>query len=304
MMMPLELPGDLRVSEAFKGTAATTAGARAANAVAAKFSGRAVKAAQQLGTASEFVAGVLGLNNNESKPQPLLGGMSLADARKVYDELRLVKYARKSLFFIEVEDRNPPKIIIPASNDPMSNRGDESLSSKAAAALSALQKNPFVALNGAIKKAASDAIGIKPPAAANSLSDSVPYLMNLFAVNVNYGANTIAGDKVRIGGGSIDVLAAAEHTELTLVTYDDEVGTLKRWFEEKCAQAVHADGSFGLPDDYCINITVYHATPVANKRAYRAMYRMRPAGLSHELARGEQGLAELTMTFTQFDTFI
>jgi len=134
-------------------------------------------------------------------------------------------------------------------------------------------------------------------------------VLQLLAVDVSYNPATLTGDKVAIGGAVMDRLTGSEAVELRITTMDDEIGTLKAWFDAKCAQAVAQDGTFGLPRDYCVLIEVVHGLPdpevvaASGSEPYSAHVWMRPVTVEHELSRREQALAELNMTFTQFDSF-
>lgn len=230
------------INPKFLETAVKTAGYRAANLVASRLSAGAVKKIQQLFQAGNFIDGLLGLSGNtEDAAQPLLGGLSLAEARAIHDELRAAQLARKNLFAINISDANPPG-----------------------------------------------------GGAAN---------FNLFAIDASYSPCTLTGEKISIGSASMDKLTGSEAAELSITTMDDSVGTLKRWFDAKHAQAAHPDGTFGLPNDYLVSIEIFHATPTANANAYRFNAMMRTVAITHELSRREQAMQELQMTFTQFDTF-
>jgi hypothetical protein len=134
-------------------------------------------------------------------------------------------------------------------------------------------------------------------------------VLQLLAVDVSYNPATLTGDRIAIGGAVLDRLTGSEAVELRITTMDDEIGTLKSWFDAKCAQAVAQDGTFGLPRDYCVLIEVVHGLPdpeivaASGSEPYSAHVWMRPVTVEHELSRREQALAELSMTFTQFDSF-
>lgn len=227
-----------------------TAGAIVARAVAQQLSSTQVRKIQQLLQLGDFVGGLLGLSEaTEGIAQPLLGGLTLANARDTYTQLRDAQLARKNLWFIRVTDHNPPSL-------------------------------PH--LDGA-------------PAAS---------YFNLFATDVSYPRSTLTGEKVAIGSAMMDRIAGTEAIELAVSTMDDSKGTLKHWFDAKYAQAAQADGTFGVPADYWVDIEVFHASPFDNAQAYRLNARMRTNGIQHELSRREQAMQEIQMTFSQVDTFI
>lgn len=289
----------LNISPAFFESASTTAGARISNAIASRMSPAGIKAVQRLTTASDFVAGILGLDNIEDQPQPLLGGISLAEARTTYAALRDAGLARKSLWFLEIEDLSPPDMGYGGNLPPASRP---------------IPQDPLSATMGVIRGGIggvtdriSAAVRSQMPATGGGAprpTVNLPFLFNLFATSVSYEPSTLAGEKVRLGGAVMDMVTGGEPVEMSITTMDDEVGTIKRWFDAKTSSAARPDGTIGLPRDYCVRMKVYHATPRPDKRAYAAFLLMRPVTIRHELSRQEQALAELTLTFSQFDTFM
>lgn len=133
---------------------------------------------------------------------------------------------------------------------------------------------------------------------------------NLFATEVEYAPFTISGEKRRVGGAVVDAVQGNEPVELRLTTMDDQVGTLKRWFENHAAKVAAEDGTVGVPAEYAIKITVVHSfvglQSGANeyKDNYRSVGLFRPANLELSLSRREDGLQEVQMTFSQLDTFM
>lgn len=234
--------------EQLKSTAWQTAGAKAAVAVASRLSPADVKLASQIVRAGQQLDSVFG-PHFENIPNPLLGGMTPAQASERIREIHRARPAHKANFYVRMTDLNPPA-------------------------------------------------GLNAEA-----------VLQLLAVDVSYNPATLTGDKVVIGGAVMDRLTGSEAVELRITTMDDEIGTLKSWFDAKCAQAVAQDGTFGLPRDYCVLIEVVHGLPdpevvaPSGSEPYSAHVWMRPVTVEHELSRREQALAELNMSFTQFDSF-
>lgn len=133
------------------------------------------------------------------------------------------------------------------------------------------------------------------------------HLLDLLALDVSYAPSTLVGDRVAAGSAVLDKVTGREPVELQLTTLDDERGTLKRWFDGKVSQAANADGTFGLPSEYCVDIEIVHGVPAAEipqaALAYKFMARMRPVSIQHEASRRDEAFQELQMSFTQFDTF-
>lgn len=133
---------------------------------------------------------------------------------------------------------------------------------------------------------------------------SATSLFNLFAVDVTYAPSSLTGEKIQLGSAAMDRLTGREAVDLSITTMDDSRGSLKRWFDAKVEQAAPADGTFGLPSEYWLDIECYHATPTAREDAYKINLRMRAQNIQHDLSRRDQAMSELVMNFTQVDTFV
>lgn len=130
--------------------------------------------------------------------------------------------------------------------------------------------------------------------------------LNLLAMDCSFSPSTLAGEAVPIGGGQMDNLTGSERVDLRLSTLDDAKGTIKRWFDAKCLQAVHRDGTFGLPSEYLVEVQVTHMSPLnegSDSAYYRRKWTMRPVSVEAELSRRDVGHEDVQMAFTQFDTF-
>ncbi len=140
----------------------------------------------------------------------------------------------------------------------------------------------------------------------NSGSQNVPKLFNLLATSVSYTPGTISGEATKIGAANYDVIQSIEPVELSITAYDDEAGTLKKWFSAHQAAAVSSDGTIAEPDAYAITVRILHsfvkrpssATPYENIGLFR------PVSMELSLDRHEDGLEEITMQFAQLDTFM
>jgi hypothetical protein len=129
--------------------------------------------------------------------------------------------------------------------------------------------------------------------------------INLLAVDVSFAPYIMPGEAMTIGSAVIDKLASTDRVELRLTTFDDSVGSLKRWFYGKCDQTANDDGTFGLPAQYLCEITVVHMDPEGKATPKERMthrWLMRPSNIENELSRRAAELEELQMSFVQFDT--
>lgn len=131
--------------------------------------------------------------------------------------------------------------------------------------------------------------------------------INLLAADVSFAPVSMPGEAIAIGSANIDNLSATERIEVRLTTFDDSFGTLKRWFLAKCDQAARLDGTFGLPADYLVVLTITHMDPAnaaSSRDRMRHRFLMRPSNVEIELSRRSPELEELPMSFVQFDTFM
>lgn len=139
----------------------------------------------------------------------------------------------------------------------------------------------------------------------NSGQQNVPDLFNLFATNVSY-TPTITGDATKIGAANYDTLQGIEPVELSVTTYDDREGTLKKWFSAHLSAAVASDGTVSEPDTYAITVKIIHG--YVNRKVTEPQYEnvglFRPVSMELSLDRHEDGLEEITMQFAQLDTFM
>lgn len=141
----------------------------------------------------------------------------------------------------------------------------------------------------------------------SNLSGDISDTMDLFITDVELTPMNIVGEKQRVGGAFIDTPTGAEATELRITTLDDKAGTIKNWFEQQCAAVVARDGTFGLPKNYSISISVLHAFVNGEKDADSAFINKglyRAANYEVQLSRREQAMQEVVLTFTQIDSFM
>lgn len=129
---------------------------------------------------------------------------------------------------------------------------------------------------------------------------------NMFCTSLDYAPTTITGEKKKVGAASVDIVSSAEPVELRMTTMDNKAGFIKRWFEEHCSAAAASDGTVGVPGRYAIKIKVVHAfvNKDSNQGGYENIGLFRPANMEVSLSRQEHGMQELSLTFTQLDTFM
>jgi hypothetical protein len=290
----------LEISSGFlRNTVAQTAGARISQAISQKLGPKYIKAMQRLNSIGNLLAGVFGLRD-APVPIPLLGGMTYQETKKIVEDIKNCGPAKKCLYFIEIEDLTPPNLGYGVSVESKAAIQTTPL----AAAINLLKGDPLSMLSKAVSSGLSSLMGVSAPGADTSQPTDTGYLLHLFATEVSYSGATLTGEKIQIGGGTMDMLHGRDAVELTITTMDDEVGTMKRWFEGKCRQAVHMDGTCGLPAEYIVNFTILHATPKASINAFGSYFSMRPVSIQYDLSRNDDAPQMLTMVWTQFDTFV
>lgn len=174
---------------------------------------------------------------------PLFGGITPAEAKRIHDEIRATKFAKKNLFLIEV---------------------------------------------------------------SSELMGDVSNRFNLFATDISYSPQTVSGEKTKTGSASVDLVNSSEPVEMRVTTKDDDVGTIRRWFEYHAAAATSPDGTVGVPSNYAIRIKIVHSfiTSESNRGGYQNVGLYRPANIELDLSRRDDNLEEIQMAFSQLDTFM
>lgn len=141
---------------------------------------------------------------------------------------------------------------------------------------------------------------------SSALKGDFSKTFNAFCTAFDYNPTSLTGDKQKVGSAFFDLLNAREAIELNVTMLDDSKGTIRRWWDDHVKAAAPSDGSVGLPGRYAIKFKILHAfiTRKSNKGGFEEKFLFRPSTLQESLIRGEDGLKELPMTFTQLDTFM
>lgn len=287
------------IDPAFIRGATSAVGFRVASTLTSKLGAKGVKAMQRINSAAQLLESALGLNDPQDVPQPLLGGVTLKEAEAIFSDMIDAGLSRKCLYVVKIEDITPPDLSYGVGPDARAIVKTSPLGS----ALSFLGGDfPTMVATG-ISKSLNAVLGATPAAPMSNGGVNVPHMFNLFATDVSY-STALGGEKISIGGATIDKMSGREPVEIEVTTLDDEAGTIKRWFEAKKDQAAHRDGTFGLPDDYCVRITIIHATPTENIKAFGNQFLVRPVTANYDLSRSAQEMETLRLSFTQFDSFV
>lgn len=139
------------------------------------------------------------------------------------------------------------------------------------------------------------------------LGDWVSEWFNMFATELDYAPFNLSGDKRRVGSAVLDSVQSGEPVEMRITTYDDQFGTIKKWYANHHAAVAARDGTVGVPNEYAIKFRIVHSFITRGSApfgAYEDIGWFRPSSLEVNLSRREDNLQELQMTFSQIDTFI
>lgn len=127
---------------------------------------------------------------------------------------------------------------------------------------------------------------------------------NLLCTSLSFTSFDIPSEAVQVGSIELDKPSANAKTVLNITVFDDEIGTIKRWAENKATMITASDGTFMPPAYYVFEVRIVFGSNIANSAFYEQIYLMRVQTMPHELSRNDQGLEELQLTFTQVDTFM
>lgn len=136
---------------------------------------------------------------------------------------------------------------------------------------------------------------------SSPLQGDISESFNLLASDVEYSPSTVTAEKRKVGGATVDSVQSSEPTDLSITIMDNADGFLKNWFNSHVFAAAHTDGTIGYPSDYAIKIKITHGFPTGN---YQDLGLFRPTNMSVSLSRKEAAVQELTMTFSQLDSFM
>lgn len=295
-------------TDAIAETLTKTAAGKAAQAAAQAMSPKLVRDVQrvlQVGgtlgnllgvtTGVDIIDNLFALGNVQDKHSPLLGGLTLRQVKAMHSQLRSARVAKKNLFFLRLHDRTPPKQFYAKGGTTT-----DTYASRIGASVGSFIGGSVGGYLGGIVGSA-----IAGPPVGDSVGAAAVASFDLLALDVSYGSS-IQGDHTQIGSTFYDRPMGSSPSELQIVTMDDEAGTLKRWFSAKMDQCTHPDGTFGLPEEYLVDIEIVHAIPSGVPQemlAYSKTLSLRPANINIEHSRRDQAVAELQITFTQFDQF-
>ena len=258
---------------------------------------------------------VLGLGSGDGEKN-LLGGFTYAQAKAIHRQSMQLQTAQKNLYFVRIWDESPPigdyGLDSAPNGSSLMQQGISRLGAAAGQITSGIASSVTSIAGPMVGNAALGLMngfmgGIGLGNAGAGIAGAARDTLDLLCMDVQY-SKTINGDSVSLGGTFYDAASGASATEITLVTMDDEAGTLKRWFEGKRQQVAAIDGTMGVPAEYSVGIEIVHAIPGPDVKgvnaAYKQYFNMRAVSISSELSRRDQQWEELPMTFIQIDPFM
>lgn len=141
---------------------------------------------------------------------------------------------------------------------------------------------------------------------SSALYGGISKRFNMFITELDYSPQTITGEKRKVGAATIDSVNASEPVELRMTTMDDKSGFIKGWFKDHAFMAASNNGTVGVPGKYAIKIKILHGyiTRASNHGGYEDIGFFRPGNIDVSLSRRDDALEEVSMTFSQLDTFI
>lgn len=258
---------------------------------------------------------VLGLGPDDGE-KSLLGGFTYAQAKAIHRQCMQLQTAQKNLYFVRIWDESPPigdyGLESVPNGSSLMQQGISRLGAAAGQITNGIASSVTSIAGPMVGNAALGLMngfmgGLGLGSAGTGIAGAARDTLDLLCVDVQY-SKSINGDSVNLGGTFYDAPSGASATEITLVTMDDEAGTLKRWFEGKRQQVAAIDGTMGVPAEYSVGIEIVHAIPGPEVKgvsgAYKQYFNMRAVSISSELSRRDQQWEELPMTFIQIDPFM
>lgn len=140
----------------------------------------------------------------------------------------------------------------------------------------------------------------------SSLTDArFAEFFNAAVIGVDYSiGGTVSSERRIVGGVRSDSITGREPADIRITCMDDASGQVKRWFWKHLELASSSDGTVGLPGQYGIRMRIIHSSVLdKNGAAFSWEGWMRPVSLEATLDRRESALEELSLSFTQMDTW-
>ena len=138
---------------------------------------------------------------------------------------------------------------------------------------------------------------------SSQLTGDESHIIHMFATAVEYPTINVTSEKAKIGTANADLIQSSEATTLSITTYDTQDGVLKTWFKNHALASAPTDGTAGVPSDYGIRIKIVHGVIDDGQQGYEDKGWFRAETFNNSLSRAEDSLEEITMQFSQLDTF-
>lgn len=102
-----------------------------------------------------------------------------------------------------------------------------------------------------------------------------PQDFDLYVKDIDYGEGSIDVDTFAVGSGSIAYPTFSSAGEITMTVRDDEVGTMRKFFDARLAKVKNKDGTLNIPIDYIFKINIFDLDSDGNK-TLRESYQVFP----------------------------
>lgn len=138
---------------------------------------------------------------------------------------------------------------------------------------------------------------------SSQLTGGESHTLHMLATAIDYPTMTVTSEKARIGTANADLVSSNDAIDITITTYDNKAGELKEWFKKHQLANTPLDGTAGVPSQYAIKIKIVHGVIDEGQHGYEDKGYFRAQSMTHSLSRHEHEIHEVSMQFTQLDTF-
>jgi hypothetical protein len=138
---------------------------------------------------------------------------------------------------------------------------------------------------------------------SSPLTGGESHTLHMLATAIDYPTMTVTSEKARIGTANADLVSSNDAIDITITTYDNKAGELKEWFKKHQLANTPLDGTAGVPSQYAIKLKIVHGVIDEGQHGYEDKGYFRAQSMTHSLSRHEHEIHEISMQFTQLDTF-
>lgn len=142
--------------------------------------------------------------------------------------------------------------------------------------------------------------------ASSKLEGEFPKTFNFLCSELEFDPFNLSSNTHEIGSTTASLTSKSAQTILSMTTYDDKVGTIRRIFQRHADYAAQKDGSVGLPILYSIRFHIVHSfiTQETDQGGYKDIGLFKVVDNHVVLTRKEEDFSELRLSFEQLDPFM